>query len=123
MLEKGFAGEHRDDVEAYRWYVRAAELDDRVGACRAGVMKLAGREGLPADPVVAHRWLTQAAMFAEPNAMLLLGRLLLEGAEKDGKVVIPADRATAKVWLQRAAGAGNVEAKKLLESLASEPGK
>jgi hypothetical protein len=123
MLEQGFAGEPRDVVEAYRWYARAAELDDRVAAYRAGIMKLEGRDGLPADLVVAHRWIAQAADFAEPNAMLLLGRFLLKGVEKDGKVVIAADRATAKVWLERAAGVGNVEAKKLLESLAREPGK
>jgi hypothetical protein len=55
-------------------------------------------------------WYKRAA--AESESQWLLGKLMLKGGPD-----LPADKAAAKEWLQKAAAAGNGEAKQLLSSL------
>jgi len=93
-----------NDKKAAKYYKRAAELGHVDGATNLAMAHLVGR-GVTQDSRAAKHWLHVAASKRHPGASLLLGKLLLDGA--DG---VEADPARGVRYLQVAAEAGNGEA-------------
>ena len=73
-----------DDVEALRWYRRAAEQSEDVplgdALLKIGWFHECGRGGLPADPLEASRWYRRAAAEGSPQAMVNLGNDARDGS-------------------------------------------
>lgn len=88
-----------DPAEAYRWYVRSAELGHPEGAVQAGLV-LASGEGAPLDLVKAFDYYTQAANAGHPLAMALLGQAYQKG---EG---VPQDETLAAEWYAKGGEAG-----------------
>lgn len=105
MLEAG-KGVPRDPAAAVAWWRRGAELDDSLSIHS---LSRAYREGLgvPADQAEADRLLERAAASGAVAAQRELGQARLAAADPDG----------ARLWLRRAADAGDPAAQEALAAL------
>ncbi|MEE2525629.1 tetratricopeptide repeat protein [Hyphobacterium sp. HN65] len=93
--------EAASDVQAVRWYRRAASQGEPVGNYRLGLMAQAARAGLA--PAEARSFFQRAAQAGHVPAMLAYA-LLLKASP------VPQDAPLAIEWAERAAQEGNVEA-------------
>lgn len=91
----GGSGE-RDYAEAFRWYQKAAELDNREAQFGIGFMYLEGL-GVSCDYKEAFRWFSLAAEKGESSAQANLGWLYENGFGA------PQDEAEAARWYRMAA--------------------
>lgn len=105
LMGEGFI---RDAAEAAKWFGQAAGKGLSAAAYNLGCLLALG-DGLDRDQAAALRWFRIAAQAALPEAMVALGRELLEG-----------DRAEALAWLEKAAETGSPEAICLLAKACSE---
>ena len=64
---EGGMGVLSDDIEAVKWYRRAADTGDDLAQYHMGIMHVAGR-GVPRDLVMAYMWLDLAAMQGHQGA-------------------------------------------------------
>jgi hypothetical protein len=105
MLEAG-QGVARDPEAAVGWWRRGAELDD---ALSIHSLSRAYRDGagVAADAAEADRLLERAASSGSVAAQRELGRARLAAADRDG----------ARLWLRRAADAGDPAARADLDAL------
>lgn len=100
MLERG-AGGPAERMQARKWFARAAQNGHPYAQYRAGMMELAGSEGIPADPLKASYWFNQAAIQGDPQAQLELGRLYMRG------LAGPKDTVRGYMWIDIAQGLGD----------------
>ncbi len=70
-----------DFVTAHREFLAAAEQGDVRAKYSLGLLYLRG-QGVPADPLVAVRWLRQAAGWGDGDARLVLGSLYMRDLPK-----------------------------------------
>lgn len=99
-----------DEVEALRWYHRAAAMGHVLATHNIGN---ASRDGLgvEADPSAAARWWLRAARAGDVIPQLRLGEAFEQGHG------VRADLDVARFWYARAAAAGNEAAAEALERL------
>lgn len=74
----------KSETEAVKWLKLAAERGSPEAAHRLGMSYLRGEMTLTASPSLAHRWLSQSAIWGDKEAQFRLGQLLVEdgrGAE------------------------------------------
>lgn len=96
----GINGSPKDDVEAVRWYQKAADLNNHYGMRNLGWMYAVGR-GVPRNESEAVRWYQKAADAGNTAAMVNLGEMY-----RDGRGITQSDREAAR-WYQKAAELGN----------------
>lgn len=94
--------------EAMQWAQKAADKGSPKGMEVLGMAHLSGQWGLPKDPALAEKLLTQAAQKGDANTQLVLGQLYLTG------LFGRKDAAAGMRWLQAAADGGNAKAAGLL---------
>ncbi|QNK02688.1 tetratricopeptide repeat protein [Dyella telluris] len=94
--------------EAMQWAQKAADKGAPKGMEVMGMARLSGHWGLPKDPALAEKLLTEAARKGDANTQLVLGQLYLNGAF--GRK----DPVAGMRWLQVAADSGNAKAAGLL---------
>ena len=102
----------KDDIEAVRWYRRAADQGFADAKNNLRFM-YANNRGIPSDTVEMAKWYRQAAEYGYASAQNRLGRLYDEG---EG---VPKDAAEAAKWYRLAAAQGDVDAQKRLSSIIS----
>src|SRR5262249_14236837 len=98
-------GVHKNDLEAVRWFRRAAEQGDTAGQGNLGWAYCQG-EGVAKNPGGGVEWLLQAARQGDDNAQVKLGFCYYRG---EG---VPKDEVEAYKWWLLAAAKGNEYAKK-----------
>ena len=102
----------QDQVEALRWFRKAAEAGNGDAMNGVGYYYKQGWGGLDKDPVQAVAWFRKAAEQDNVFGMTSLGISLAEGAQS-----LPKDTETAAYWLRRASELGNKKATAWLASL------
>jgi tetratricopeptide (TPR) repeat protein len=108
MYENG-QGISQDSAEALRWFRKAADQGDAWAQNNLGVLYRSGsRTSVPQDYAESLHWFRRAADQGYAIAQYNLGRLY-----EDGRGV-PQDKVQARAWMQKAAAAGNDDAKKWL---------
>ena len=100
--EKGY-GVSQSDTEAFKWYLAAAERDERFGANAVGYFYEFG-VAVPADPAKAMEWYKRAAELGNPEGAYNVSQLYYEG------VGVPVDFTQSAVWAEKAASAGYAQA-------------
>lgn len=108
-------GVARDDENALRWYLEAAEMGNAAAQYQAGRFLASGRAVAP-DPVAAHAWYQRAAGQGDADAQLALGLNYLTGAG------VEANPQQGRSWLLRAARQGQAQAQMELARLAEAGG-
>lgn len=93
-------GTKADQVQAARWFARAADAQNAGGMVNYGLCLLNGF-GVAQNPAEAVSWIRRAAESGLPSGMGLMGQLYLQGQG------VPADAKQGAAWLQRAADAGD----------------
>lgn len=92
-----------DDLEAVKWYQKAAEQGNTQAQSNLGLMYLAGR-GVKQDDVEAVKWYRKAAEQGNAQAQSNLGIMYANGCG------VKQDNLEAVVWFKRAAEQGVAEA-------------
>ena len=116
MMELGYIywegrdGQDKDELEALRWFEKAAYAGDWGGMLNLAVFCDLGI-GAPEDPESAARWYREAAVRGSSDAAYNLGAMY-----EDGRGV-PRDPVTACEFYRRAARKGNAEAVKRFAKL------
>lgn len=108
MFEHGM-GVAKDNVEAYKWYLKAAECGHPCAQYFVALMYNEGR-GVDKDDFMAARWLRRAAVRGNKNAQYLFGRKVFYG---EG---VTQNETAGLKWLRAAACGGHAEAKKFLDA-------
>jgi uncharacterized protein len=98
-------------AEAKRWFEKAAAAGEPSAMFRLGLLYGNGN-GVKQDYAEAKRWFEKAAAAGFDTAMIELGDLY-----RDGLGVTKTD---ARTWYQKAADAGNADAKGRLAALPSK---
>lgn len=88
-----------DDVEAIKWFRRAAEKRDAAGEYSLGEMYLSGR-GVHADLAEAVKWMRRAAEDGDARGQFNLAAMYVQGQG------VPKDEAEAARWMRKAADQG-----------------
>jgi len=110
LYANGF-GVSQDDVEAGRWYLRAAEQGAAKDQYMVGTMFRWGRYGVEKDLTQMLYWYQQSAQQHFANAQYALGKLLMDGQE------VQSDNTLAFQWLSLAAANGSEAAEEALNTL------
>ena len=100
-----------DNEQAFAWYLKGAELGDKVCEYQVGWSYLFG-DGVAIDDAEAARWLLKAADKGNADAMFAVGIMYKSGRHFEQNTE------TAKHWYQQAAENGCESAKQELEKLA-----
>ena len=103
-------GVPEDKDQAYAWYLRGAELGEKVCQRKVGYFMTNGI-GTPADPAGAIAWYEKAAAQDEPDALYNLGYAYYAGRG------VTQDMAKAHAWFEKAQAAGSAEAARALAIL------
>lgn len=98
MYEKG-RGTDRNQVVAFKWYVKAAKQGNKKAAFKVGYGFLKGR-GVSKDTVKAHKWLTLSSKKGYERAEFYLGEMYEKG---NG---VTRNYATALTWYRKALQGG-----------------
>jgi hypothetical protein len=109
MYDSG-EGVLEDDMEAARWYRKAAEEGHREAMCNLGIMYVRG-EVLPKDASKAAMWFRRAAELGNKEAMCNLAIMYING---EG---VPQDTTEGYVWLSLAIAFGNQKAQGPMETI------
>lgn len=104
-------GVPRDDVQAVRWYRKAADAGNTMAMSNLGFMFHNGH-GVRKDDVQAVRWLRKAADTGNTMAMVNLGLMYDQGLGG-----LPKDDMQAVSWYRKAAEAGSPRAVEALKRL------
>jgi serine/threonine protein kinase/TPR repeat protein len=104
-VQKGTAyakgdGVPQDDVEAVKWFHKAAEAGEVLSMNRLGVMYASGR-GVVKDEAEAVKWFRKAAEAGNSEGMANLGNMY-----QNGRGLVKNETEAVK-WLRKAADAGN----------------
>jgi hypothetical protein len=102
----------KDDIEAVRWYRRAAD-QGFADAKNNLIFMYANNRGIPSDTAEMVQWYRQAAAYGQTSAQNHLGHLYDEGRG------VPKDAAEATKWYRLAAAQGDVDAQKRLSPIIS----
>ncbi len=105
-------GVAKDDVEAARWFRKAAESGDHLAEYRLGLCYLNGA-GVPQNDREASFWLLKSANAGETDAQVKLAEAYASGRG------IPQDYVEAYKWYNVAAARGDDQAQKSREFLRS----
>ena len=110
LLGELYAGEGvtKDEVEAAKWYRKAAEQGLALAQNNLGVMYDHGL-GVPMDEAEAVKWYRKAAEQGDPKAQTNLGLKYASGR------VVPKDETEAYKWLLLAGAQGDENAKKFIK--------
>jgi TPR repeat protein len=100
----------KDDVEAAKWFRKAAEQGNADAECNLGVAYANG-QGVAQDYAEALKWLKRAVEQGEPGAMGALGGMYQNGHG------VAKDMKEAVKWYRQAAQKGDEYAKKNLANL------
>jgi len=95
IYDKGM-GVPQDDLEAIRWYWKAAEQGDPLAQYRLG-FKYANGQGIPKNDTMAIKWFRKAADQGLPQSQYNLGIMYHHGRG------VPQDNVMAYVWYKLAA--------------------
>jgi hypothetical protein len=98
----GRNGLKQDDVEAVKWYRKAAEQGNASGQARLGFMYANGRGGLAKDDAEAMKWYRKAAEQGSPEGQASLGIRY-----EYGRGGLAKDDAEAVKWYRKAAEQGS----------------
>ena len=104
-------GVPEDDVEAVKWFRKAAEQGYAVAQTMLGLMYYRG-DGVPKDDAEAVKWFRKAAEQGYAKAQYNLGLMYYRG---DG---VPKDEAEAVKWFNLAAATGSEKSAKSRDILA-----
>jgi len=106
-------GAIKNDAKAFKWYKKAAENGNASAAFALSHMYAAGK-GITKSEENSKYWLTISAANGFPHAQYLMGSMEYNRYQmnKDAEALTK-----AKMWLQKAAGQGNSDAKKMLKTL------
>jgi TPR repeat protein len=99
------------DQEGLAWLQYGARHGSAPSMRSIGFILLRGEDGARADPAAAMGWFYEAALRNDAISMLALSR----GFERG--VGVERDPALARFWLERAARAGNYQARRALRGL------
>ncbi|KAF9967576.1 copper transport protein ctr1, partial [Actinomortierella ambigua] len=102
ICENGI-GVTQDDAQAYKWYLRAAELHSTFAEAKTGDNFYRGR-GTPEDLAAAAYWRRRAAEKGHSEAQLNLGMMYESGQG------VAQDHAEAVSWYRKSAEQGNAKA-------------
>ena len=105
-----------ENERAVALYRKAAAQGDAEGQFGLATMYLKG-EGVPTDQAEAVKLLERAAEQGHSQSAALLGNAYL-----NGELGLEQDTARARLWLERAAAAGDPSARQKLERLDNEAG-
>lgn len=97
-------GVPEDRSEAVKWWKKAAEAGDAIGACELSDVYLRGEGGVPRDTEEGIRWLRKSAEGGYRRCQWMLGK-----AYEKGKFV-PKDMKEAVKWWKKAADQGYMKA-------------
>lgn len=100
--DEGYLGLRIDHVEAASWIRKAAEQGHAKAEHDLGVCYRDG-EGVVADAVEARKWFHRAALQGHVSSQCNLGIMLMQAGVRGEN----ADLDEAKIWLQKAAAAGD----------------
>jgi hypothetical protein len=103
----------KDDVEAVKWFRKAAEQNDAIAQCDLGICYYNG-QGVAKDEVEAMKWCRKAAEQNYADAQYGLGVCYAAGAG------VAKNYIEAHKWIYLAAAQGNEDAKEKLPLLDQE---
>ena len=110
MHQEGW-GTPKNDAQGAVWLRKAADQHDGIAQMALAMAYLTGR-GVSKDESEGMRWVRTAAEGGNADAQVLLGI-----AYRDGAGGLPKDIQAARLWLRKAAGQGDANAKAALHQI------
>ena len=118
LLLNGRGGVEKDEVEAVKWFRKAAKQGDRAAQCLLGDCYAQGR-GVEQDEAEAVKWYRKAANTKKHNPGLPVAQRRLGDCYAEGRGV-EQDFEKAAIWYRKAAERGDERAAAALDRLGSE---
>lgn len=93
----GYSNVEKKDVEAFKWWQRAAQAGEPESQNLLGLAYMQGKWGVDPDPETAVSWFEQAAAQRDKDALINLGEIYYLGE------IVPVDYARARSLFEQAA--------------------
>ncbi|WP_312430137.1 tetratricopeptide repeat protein [Achromobacter sp.] len=104
----GYSHVEKKDLEAFKWWQRAAEAGEPHSQNLLGLAYVEGKWGVDRDPAVAVSWFERAAAQSDRDGLVNLGEIYYLGE------IVPVDYARARTLFEEAIEQGSARAPRFL---------